>query len=408
MRVKKIGIVSAILAACLSIGSGCGTLEGVLNTRNLNKQIKDACLAYEKVPDWTGLKNYVEQELARMPRPEGWGTSTETLLSGKKSLAEQELLLAEMRGKHDRLLSDGKAADAESYLASLLGNPPKGWNDKVAREVRELLAKLLRTRIQAQFDAYVADGKLSEANAYLESFLKAAERPAGWDSSVEALVKQLQAKLKKSLGAQLCAKLWENVKAALDVRDFAKARQLTSMAAPDPQAVDAATRNEVMTYRIGILNEVVNPYQSDWIIYEMKAKVRTLSKRDAIAYVKSVPLIKDEFPTIHQKVEEIAPGLGNLYWLDDRIRAYVDSNRAKIQQIMDTRNVHGSYRDYKEVFALVDKAVAEMKDYNPRGRNDSDVDLWEGSLKHVRRVMTTAEANAAISSAKDAILETLK
>ena len=406
MKIKKMTVASAILAVCLGICSGCSTIEGVLNTRNLNSRIRETCAAYEKVPDWMGLKTYVMQELAVQPRPEGWSPSTESLLKEKKALAEQELLIAELKAKFEKLTASGKSADAESDLVSLLKNPPEGWNDKVARIVRELLAKLICGRIQAQFDAYVKDGKLGEANAYLEGLLKVDPRPIGWDSSVESLVKSLLESLKKNLSVTLCEKLWEDVKAALDVHDFAKARQLTSTNAPDPQAVDTATREKLMTYRIGILNEVVNPYQSDWIIYEMKTKVKSLSKKEAVAYLNSVSLIKDEFPTIHQKVAEIEPGLSGLYWLDDRIRDYVDKHCAMIQGIMDRRSVNGIYRDYADVMALIDKAVAEMKDYTPPFQEG--VLRWEESLKDIRRVMTTAGANAAINSAKGELLESLK
>ena len=84
--------------------------------------------------------------------------------------------------------------------------------------------------------------------------------------------------------------------------------------------------------------------------------------------------------------------------LKNRIQDYLRRNIAEIQKILDTRAVEGKYRDYKEVHKLVDAAVAEMKLYDPGWGNLESA--WESSMRSVRRVMTTAGANAAITAAK--------
>ena len=167
-------------------------------------------------------------------------------------------------------------------------------------------------------------------------------------------------------------------------------------------------RNALLVYRVGVLNEVINPYQSDWTVYEMQTKVAELKesgKADQVqGYLDTVPMVVDEIPSIAAKVKEIAPSLKNLYWLDDRINDYLSRNVADIQYMIDTRAVSGQYRDYKEVFDLVDAAVAEMKLYNPTWDVLPREEVpWDASMRNVRRVMTTLELNEKIVAAKEAL-----
>ena len=280
----------------------------------------------------------------------------------------------------------------------------------------------LKSDIEARCKQYEENGDGEGMKAYCDGLLNAEPKPEGWDSSIVELINAWLQKahamlLAKSNGELLkakCSEIFKEVKAALDKRDFDTARKLTATAAP---CTDEKIRDAVLVYRIGVLNEIINPYQSDWIIYQMKTKVRELKNAgknsDEInAYLNSVGLIKDTIPSIEQKVREIKPGLENLYWLDDRIQDYLRENISEIQRILDARNVGGEYRDYKEVYDLVDLAVAEMKLYTPTGEEASKdvvimVNNWETSMKSVRRVMTTDMANKAITEAKESLAKSL-
>ena len=363
IMMKKLVYGVAIVSMALCVGglTGCQALEAAKNNvvagiaaSGLKSDIDARCKQYEESNDGAGMKTYLDGLLKAEPKPEG-------------------------------------------------------WNDSVVELVNSWLAKansmIRRSQIQSAYDKYIANGEVDKAKEYLTKIIAAKGKVSNWDESVEKLVQELLAKINGELLKFRCAAIWAEVKAALDKRDFDAARKLTSTAAP---CLDEELRDGVLIYRIGVLNEIVNPYQSDWIINQMKAKVGELKqagKQDEIsAYLDSVGLIKDEIPSIEQKVREIQPSLENLYWLEDRIQSYLQQNIAQIQVLLDNRVVSGNYRDYKEVYDLVDAAVAEMKLYSPvveEGiKNGNGIESWEASMKSVRRVMTTAEANAAISAAK--------
>ena len=348
-------VIAMSMALCVGGLTGCQALEAAKNNvgaaiaaSGLKSDIESRCKQYEAKSDGAGMKAYLEGLLKAEPKPEGWDESVEKLVN--------------------------------SWLA----------------KARSLV---LKNRIQATYDKYIANGEADKARDYLVKILAAKDKMADWDESIEKLVRDLLAKVRGELLKCRCAAIWAEVKAALDQRDFAAARRLTATAAP---CADKEIRDDVLAYRIGVLNEVINPYQSDWIVYQMKAKVAELKASgkdgEVAAYLDTVALIKDDIPSIEQKVRAIKPGLENLYWLDDRIQDYLRRNIAEIQKILDTRAVDGKYRDYKEVHKLVDAAVAEMKLYDPGWGNLESA--WESSMRSVRRVMTTAGANAAITAAK--------
>lgn len=307
--------------------------------------------------------------------------------------------------------NDGKGLKA--YLLELQKKNPKpeGWSDSLDELVRQWLAKadtmVLKMLIQAKYDQLVKADDIPGVKDYMSKLLALEKKPAGWDESVAALVKELLAKAQEKMVEFRCGQIWTAVKAALDQRDFATARKLTSTAAPEE---DEMIRNALLVYRVGVLNEVINPYQSDWTVYEMQTKVAELKesgKADQVqGYLDTVPMVVDEIPSIAAKVKEIAPSLKNLYWLDDRINDYLSRNVADIQYMIDTRAVSGQYRDYKEVFDLVDAAVAEMKLYNPTWDELPQQEVpWDASMRNVRRVMTTLELNEKIVAAKGSLLK---
>ena len=357
IMMKKVvyGVAIVSIAFCVGGLTGCQALEAAKNNvvtgiaaSGLKSDIDARCKQYEESNDGAGMKTYLDGLLKAEPKPEG-------------------------------------------------------WNDSVVELVNSWLAKansmIRRSQVQSTYDKYIANGEVDKAKEYLTKILAAKGKVANWDELVEKLAQELLAKVNGELLKFRCAKIWEEVKAALDKRDFATARKLTATAKP---YADEAIRNDIQAYRIGILNEIINPYQCDWTIYQMKSKVAMLKEsgkeNEVGVYLKSVELVKDDIPSIEEKVRGIKPGLENLYWLDDRIQIYLSQNIAEIQRILDERSVGGEHRDYKEVYDLVDAAVAEMKLYNPT-RTKREVE-WEERMKSVRRVMTTTEANAAISAAK--------
>ena len=345
----------AVTMACACLMTGCQMLEAAKNNvvagiaaSGLKSDIEAKCKSYEEAGDGAGLTAYLDGLLAETPKPEGWNESVEDLI--------------------------------------------KTWQAKAHSLV-------LRARIQTTYDNYIANKKVDQALDYLNKISAAKGKVKGWDEEIEKLVNKLLAQIKGELLKLRCDEIWTAVKAALDQRDFATARKLTATATPYS---DEAIRNDILTYRIGLLNEIINPYQCDWTIYQMKSKVAALKEsgkeNEVGTYLESVELVKDNVPSIEAKVREIKPGLENLYWLEDRIQSYLAQNIAEIQGILDARSVDGEYRDYKEVMDLVDAAVSEMKLYNPT-RTERE-GSWEASMKNVRRVMTTADVNAAISAAK--------
>lgn len=360
MKKLVYGVAIVSIAFCVGGLTGCQALEAVKNNvvtgiaaSGLKSDIDARCKQYEEKNDGVGMKAYLDGLLTAEPKPEG-------------------------------------------------------WNDSVVELVNSWLAKanfmIRRSQIQSAYDKYIANGEVDKAKEYLTKILAAKGKVSNWDESIEKLVQELLAKINGELLKFRCAAIWAEVKAALDQRDFATARKLTATAKP---YADEAIRNDILAYRIGILNEIVNPYQCDWTIYQMKSRVATLKEsgkeNEVGAYLKSVEFVKDDIPSIEEKVREIKPGLENLYWLDDRIQTYLSQNIAEIQKILDERSVGGEYRDYKEVWDLVDAAVAEMKLYNPTRTEHEKA--WEASMKSVRRVMTTADVNAAISAAKAELSE---
>mgnify|MGYP003320950095 CR=1 FL=1 len=347
-------VVAIMVAGVLGL-VGCQALESAKNSvvasvsaMRLKSDIEDECLKYESKNDGVGLKAYLTKLQNTTPKPDGWDSTLDVLV--------------------------------------------ENWMAKAA-------TMLLKTETQRTCDNFIAQGDAVGAKSYLNGLLAMDKKPTGWNDSVEALVNSLLAMVREAVLKSQCERIWNEVKVALDKRDFATARKLTSMANP---FADDELRNDILKYRIGILNEIVNPYQCDWIIHQMGLKVAELRKNGqengVKAYLASVESIKDEFPSIDQKTKEISQGLKNLYWLDDRVRGYVEMHIAQAREILDARAVLGNYRDYKEVFDLVDAAVVEMKLYNPNWGEFEK--RWEASMKSVRRVMTTAEVNAKIAKAK--------
>lgn len=363
MKVLFYGTAVLAIVACASGLTGCQALEAAKNSVvagvagiGLKSDIEKKCAEYEAANDGKGLKAYLLELQKKDPKPEGWSDSLDEL-------------------------------------------------------VRQWLAKadtmILKALVQSKYEQFIEANNIPGAKGYFEKLLTLEKKPAGWDESVETLVKEALAKVQEKMVEFRCGQIWASVKEALDQRDFAAARKLTSTAAPEE---DETIRNAVLVYRVGVLNEVVNPYQSDWTIYEMQTKVAELKNagksNQVQAYLDSVPTVVDELPSIAAKVKEIAPSLKNLYWLDDRINDYLSRNVADIQYMIDTRAVSGQYRDYKEVFDLVDAAVAEMKLYNPTWDELPQQEaLWDASMRNVRRVMTTLELNEKIVAAKGSLLK---
>ena len=331
----------------------------------LKSDIENKCAEYEKSKDASGLRAYLTGLQKADPKPEGWGESVDELIKTWLAKAQTMLLKAEIAAKYRDLL-DKKEVDG--------------------------------------------------ASTYLSGLLSVKQKPTGWDSTVETHVRIFIEGLKDEIRKCRCEEIWQKVKVALDERNFATARQLTSTAEP---YADEELRLDILKYRVGLLNEVVNPYQTDVIINEMQTKFRSFKDAGQVdqakAFLATVEPIRDSFPSIEQKVIEIAPSLKGLYWLDSRVSEYLQKHIAEIQAIMDARGVSGECRDYKAVYDLVDAAVAEMKLYNPKWDKDTGMFIessteanWETSMKSVRRVMTTAAANNAIEGAKAALLKSIQ
>jgi len=401
------------MALCVGGLTGCQALEAAKNnvvaeikSSRLKSDIESRCKQYEAKNDGSGMKEYLNELLKA--KPDGWDESVEKFVDSQLAKANSMLLAKltsdiESHCKQYEAKNDG--AGMKAYLDGLIkANPkPDGWDESVEKLVDSELAKarsmLLYNRIQGTYDNYIAKGEVDKANEYLAQILADKDKTADWNESIEKLVNDLLAKISEEVLKCRCATIWAGVKAALDNHDFTTARKLTATAAP---CAEESIREKVLVYRIGVLNEIINPYQSDWIIHQMQSKVaelRQAGKNDDVrTYVDSVGLIKDEIPSIEQKVLAIKPGLENLYWFNDKIQSYLQQNISEIQKMLDARSVSGEYRSYKEVYDLVDDAVAEMKLYNPVWGDRENA--WEGSMRSVRRVMTTAEANAAISATK--------
>lgn len=361
MKKLVYGFAVTSMAICISGGiTGCSVLSTVQSTvkntvseiqqnviaSSINVEINKQCSEYEKSGDGAGMKAYLLKQQKLTPKPDGWNETTDALI--KEWMAKAEKLLAAAQLKKD---------------------------------------------ITTKYNEFAAKGDFDGAKKYLDKSLAAEKKPASWDNSVEVLIKELLVALKKEQIKWCCNAIWQEVKAALDRRDFVTARKLTSTAKPYN---DVEIRDAILMYRIGILNEVINPYQCDSIIFDMRSKVANLKNADAIKlYLESVPLVEDDFSNIYNKVKDISTGLKNLYWYDDRIAEYLEAHIAQARELLDTRAVSGTFRDYKEVYDLVDVAVAEMKLYNP-----NDVSKWEASMKRVQRVMTTAAVNEAITVEK--------
>ncbi len=411
MKTLTYGFVAIVMATAVSGITGCQALESAKNSvvasvaaMRLKADIEGECSKYESKSDGAGLKVYLLKQQSANPKPEGWDSSVESLI--KEKLAKADALLAEklkadIENSCAQYVDKNDGVGLKAYLTKLQNTNPKpdGWNSSLDDLLKSWMAKaatmLLKIEIQSKYDNFIAQGDAVGAKNYLNGLLAMDKKPTGWDDSVAALVNSLLAKVKEEVLKCQCEGIWKEVKAALEKKpepDFVTARKLTSTAEP---FADEELRSGILKYRIGILNEVINPYQCDWIIHRMK------SNHDV-----SDVLIKDEFPGIEQKVKEIASGLKNLYWLDDKVDAYLAEHVAQARELLDARAVSGDYRDYKEVFDLVDAAVAEMKLYNPKW--GSEEQGWEISMKNVRRVMTTAEANRVISKAKAVLMQSEK
>lgn len=408
--------------------TGCQALEAAKNNvvagvkgMGIKSDIEKRCADFEVAKDAAGMRAYLIDLQKTDPKPEGWDESIDELV--KTWLAKAEALAAEnLKSKIEKTCLDFESKDdakgLQSYLQNLKATAKSifGWNashdELVSSWMKKALTMILKTEITTKHQEFIGQGDVDGASGYLSGLLSSEQKPAGWDASVETLVKGLFDGLKGEILKCRCNEIWRAVKAALDQRDFVTARKLTSMAEP---YADEELRLDILTYRVGLLNEVVNPYQSDVIIDEMQTRFNSLKDagqmEQARAYLDTVTPIVDSFPTIEQKVLEIAPALKGLYWLDSRVNAYLQKHIAEIQPMMDARSVGGEYRDYKAVYDLVDAAVAEMKQYNPCWEKATgalvreDVKRWEGSMKNVRRVMTTAEANSAIANAKATLLK---
>lgn len=412
--------------------SGCQALEAAKNNvvsgvkgMGLKSDIENKCAEYEKSKDASGLRSYLIGLQKTDPKPEGWSESVDELI--KTWLAKAETLAGtilkdEIEKKCADFETKNDAKGLKTYLLQLQSAKKStfGWNAALDELVTTWLVKaqtmLLKAEIAAKYQDLMAKKDVDGASAYLSGLLSAKQKPTGWDSTIESYVRSLFDGLKGEILKCRCEEIWQQVKAALDERNFATARQLTSTAEP---YAEEELRLDILTYRVGLLNEVVNPYQSDVIIDEMQIKFRSLKDAGQVdqakAFLATVEPIKDSFPSIEQKVTEIAPSLRGLYWLDNRVNEYLQKHIAEIQPIMDARSVSGEYRDYKAVYDLVDAAVAEMKLYNPRwdkktGKflKDSAEASWEASMRNVRCVMTTSEANSAIEGAKAKLLDTIQ
>lgn len=407
-------MILGIMAFCIACLTGCQTVENTISSFGLKSDIEAQCKKYEERNDVAGMKAYLDDLLKpTTPKPKGWNESIKEFVTSRRNRAEGMMAYAselksdiEIRSKKYEERNDG--AGMKAYLDGLLNAEPKpaGWDGSVEALVNSWLVKanslVLKDRIQTSYDKYIANREIDKAKDYLSATYASKGKMPEWNDSVEKLVKDLLVRVGTEVLKLRCEAIWTDVKAALDKRDFAAARRLTATAAP---CVDEEIRDAVLAYRIGVLNEVINPYQSDWVIHEMKVKVAELKQTgkegEVPAYLDSVALIKDEIPSIEQKVLAIKPALENLYWLDDRIQSYLRQNAAEIRKLLDARAVAGEYREYTEVYDLVDAAVAEMKLYNPIwGSGES---AWASSMRSVRRTMTTAEANAAILAAKEAL-----
>ena len=415
LDMKKSICVIAMASMSLCVGglTGCRTIGSAIAAFSMKSDIESRCRQFEENYDGAGMKTYLDDLLNTKPKPEGWNDSIEELVNSRLAkarsmISQSKSLKTELESRCKQFEEKNDSEGLRSYLEGLLATNPKpdGWDESVAELVNSLLIKahsqILKNKIQATYDKYVASRNADKARSFLLQTLADNAKTTGWNKSVEDMVRNLLEDVNGVLLTCYCEKIWAGVKAALDKRDFEAARRLTATAAP---CENEQMRAGVLSYRIGILNEIINPYQSDWIIYQMKAKVSELKKAgkddEVGAYLNSIQMIKDDIPCIEQKVREIKLGLKNLYWLDDRIQDYLQKNIAEIQTMLDARIVPGEYRSYKEIHAMIDSAVSEMKLYTPVwGEHEAQ---WEGAMRSVRRVMTTAEANAAIAAAKESL-----
>ncbi len=358
------GVIVMFSALCVTCLTGCFVLRNVqeqVEASRLKSDIEKQCKDYEEKNDSPGMKLYLDGLLKAEPKPNGWNESVVKLVNSGIVKAE---------------------------------------------EICNATAKL-KLEIESRCKEYEEKNDGSGMKLYLDGWLKAEPKPKGWNASVVELINSWLLKAHQMILAEkiraACKEIWAGVKAALDKRDFDTARRLTSTAAPH---ADKEMRHAVLTYRVGILNEIINPYQSSWIIYEMKAKVdelRRTGKEDEVrSYLDSVALIKDEIPPLEQKILSIRPALKDLYWLDDLIQSYLKRNVAQMRALIDARAVAGKHHDYKAVFGLIDAAIAEMKLYDPVWGIGED--KWEKSMRAIYREMTTAEVNAAILKAKKSLL----
>ena len=428
MKKLIVGFYAAGVALGLVGLAGCQVLESATTSvvsgvkgMGLKSDIDKKCAAFEKSRDAVGLRNYLLELRKTDPKPEGWGDSVEGLIDSwlKKAAALASRCLSE---ELEKVCADyetkGDARGLKVYLQDFLASKKTafGWNSSLEELVKTWMRKALtmglKSEIEAKYQKFIDEKDVDGAGAYLLGLLSAEQKPDGWDDSIEKMVKSLLEGLKEEVVKCRCNEIWQDVRVALEKRDFAMARKLTSTAEP---YADEALRLDILTYRVGLLNEVINPYQSDVIIDEMQRRFNSYKEAgqldQAKAYLKTVQPIRDAFPSIEQKVSAIAPELKGLYWLDSRVDAYLQKHIAEMQRLMDARSVAGEYRDYGPVYKMVEEAVAEMKLYNPFSDKaavqhmQAGVAGWEASMKNVRRVMTTAAANAAIESAKEALLK---
>lgn len=375
----KIPYVVALVALvlCTTPFTGCETVNsGVaqLAVLNLKSVVESKIREYEQKSDFKGLREYLRNLLQK--KPEGWDAAVEKLVVSKLAEVNSICLRAEIEAEISAKEKAGDYARLVAFLTDCQKRKPEGWNSEIAKFVGEAL---FTAHVQAKCKQFGEQKDFVGMALYLQELKEQSDKIDQWNDKVAAFVDGVLARIDEKIVAIETDRIWNEVRDALQKKDFATARSLTSTAAPFAYKKVAPA---VLIFRIGLLNAVVNPYQAECVIEQMERDMADGNKEA----VEAVHAVKDEFPTIHQKLADCRVGLEHLFWCKSSQDALLEKYDGKIQEVMDRRLA--AYNGYAEILLLISRLKEEMQGYVPVVKSSSGEGLANGSDNYIAELTT--------------------